>query len=113
MVNTNAKGRTWRAEVATFLRERGLFLQAVGHGDAGTDLLELVPPIGLGRPPLAIEAKNDKSHELAAWLDKAIDDAPPGYVPVVFIHRRGRGSAEQGYVLMQGSDLVRLLRRPQ
>jgi|SRR4051812_17534789 hypothetical protein len=66
--------------------------------------------IGPGSP--VIEAKNQARYSLAEWLDEARAEAANARAPfgVVWMHRRGRGSAADGYVVMSGEDFAGLLR---
>jgi hypothetical protein len=62
-----------------------------------------------GIPGVVIEAKNAKKTELAAWWTEVISETSPGEVGVVWFKRRGRASAADGYVLMDGHTFTRLL----
>jgi hypothetical protein len=60
---------------------------------------------------VVIEAKSAARTQLAAWLDEAeterVNDGAG--IAVVWAHRRGKGSPGQGYVVMTGDTLVKLL----
>lgn len=101
------KGRRWETAIVTFLRDNG-----VPHAErriAG-DTKDRGDIAGL--PGVVIEAKNAARLELASWVDEA--EVERGHdradVAVVWHHRKGRGSAGEGYVTMTGATLVALLR---
>ena len=65
-----------------------------------------------GVPGVCIEAKNTNRLELAAALDEATterDNAAAVY-GVAWIKRKGRASAEDGYVVMDGAQFLSLLK---
>lgn len=100
------KGSTWEAAIVDFLRghgaphaERRLAGSAKDRGDVA------------GIPGVVVEAKAAAKFELAAWLaeaetERANDGAAIG---LVWAKRRGKASAGDGYVVMTGATLVRLL----
>lgn len=64
-----------------------------------------------GIPGIVIEAKAAKTFTLAGWLDEAHterdnDDADLGFV---WFKRRGKASAADGFVLMDGHTVMMLL----
>lgn len=106
MVHTLAKGNAWRHKVATMLSRVGL-VEKRGIGYAGDDIT--VWTFGPGGLVFSVEAKNEQAMTLAGWVNQAERQAPAGQIPIVVAHRRGRESAEDGYVIMSGSTLVRML----
>ena len=64
-----------------------------------------------GIPGVVIEAKNAKTHALAAWLDEANEECLNDHADlgVAWFKRRGRASAAEGFVLMDGKTFTRLL----
>lgn len=66
-----------------------------------------------GVPGLVVEAKDTNRLELAAAVDEAcVEAANDGdSIGVAWIHRRGKGIAEDGYVVMRGDHFLRLLRK--
>jgi hypothetical protein len=105
MVRTLDKGNRWRAKVADMLARVGL-VEKRGIGYPGDDITVWVHG---GRVILSVEAKNEQSWTPAAWLNQAETQATNGQVPLVVAHRRGKSMAEDGYVIMSGRTLVRLL----
>jgi hypothetical protein len=106
MVATLRKGNRWRAKVATMLGTVGL-VEKRGLGYPGDDITVWLHG---GRVVLSVEAKNEAAMAPAVWLNQAERQADQGRVPIVVAHRRGRDSADDGYVIMSGRTLVRLLR---
>ena len=94
--------------IVTFLRSHGFpYADRVplsGSRDRGD------VTIGPGSP--AIEAKSQARHSLAEWLDEAHGEAMNARAPfgVVWFKRRGKTSAGDGYVLMDGVTFAALLR---
>lgn len=64
-----------------------------------------------GIPGVVIEAKNEKQITLAAYLDEAKAEAANDHADlgVAWIHRRGKASPGDGYVVMDGYAFVWLL----
>jgi hypothetical protein len=101
-----AKGTAWESCVVDFLRSRGwpnAERRALnGRADRG-DIA--------GVAGVVIEAKNARAVDLAGWLREAHvealnDRARHG---VVWFKRRGKASAGDGYVVMDGHTFVALL----
>ena len=102
-VDTHRKGWLWRRKVQVELEAAGLDTRCRGIGEAGDDITVA------GCPPLSVETKNERRHELSLWLDQAERQAPRGSVPLVWAHRRGKHSALDGYVILSGRAFLRLL----
>lgn len=107
MSASKRKGTAWESTIVDYLRgsgvphaERRALNGAKDRGDIA------------GLPGVVIEAKSAAQVTLASWLDEAhAERANDGAsVGVVWFKRRGRASAGQGYVLMDGATLVQLLR---
>lgn len=109
MVNrSKAKGTSWESAIVDFLRsygwphvERRTLNGAADRGDIA------------GIPGVVIEAKSVKTITLGAFVDeagkeRANDRADLG---VAWIKRRGKTSAEHGYVVMDGAQFAWLLRQ--
>jgi hypothetical protein len=106
MSRSRAAGTRWETAIVTALREHG-WLHAErramnGNHDRG-DIT--------GIPGLVIEAKNVRRVELAQWVDEALAErANDGAdVAVVWVKRRGRTSAADAFVVMDGDTFMRLL----
>lgn len=107
MSKSRAKGTAWESTIVDYLRangaphaERRALAGAKDRGDIA------------GIPGVVIEAKSAAKIELAAWLDEAeaerVNDGAD--LAVVWIKRRGKTCAGDGYVTMTGATLIRLLR---
>lgn len=107
MSASKQKGTAWETAIVRFLAANG-FPHAerralVGAQDRG-DIA--------GIPGVVIEAKNCKTTTLATWVDEALlEQANDGAAhSAVWHHRRGKASADDGFVTMTGAGFVRLLR---
>jgi hypothetical protein len=107
MSAARAKGTAWESAVVDFLTrngfphaERRALNGAVDKGDVA------------GIPGVVIEAKNCKTINLAQFLDEANRerDNAGAAIGVAWIKRRGKASAANGYVVMDGPTFVALLR---
>ena len=102
-----AKGTRWESAIVQFLRDHGFtFADRVpmsGAKDRGDVTIGPASPV--------IEAKNLKQSEWATGLDEANTEAANAGAPfgVVWAHRRGKGSAGDGYVVMDGHTFVKLM----
>ncbi len=109
MVNKpKRRGTAWESEIVRYLQSEGVPAAErralAGQGDRG-DIA--------GIPGVVIEAKACRAIDLAGFLaeaeaERANDGADLG---VVWIKRRMRASAADGYAVMDGRTLVALLRR--
>jgi len=103
------KGTRHESAIVTFLRDHGFTwadrVPLSGSRDRGD------VTVGPGSP--VIEAKNQNRHSFAEWLDEANAEAANAGAPfgVVWAHRRGKGSPGDGYVVMDGSAFVLLMRQ--
>lgn len=106
---TNApkrKGTAWESEIVSFLQacgwphvERRTLSGAKDRGDIA------------GIPGVVIEAKATKTVALGAYLDEATVEAvnDGADIGAVWLKRRGRSSAGDGYVVMDGLTFAALL----
>ncbi|MEO3922991.1 hypothetical protein ABGB07_03795 [Micromonosporaceae bacterium B7E4] len=99
-------GTAWETAIVDYLRAVGVphaERRALGGTHDRGDVA--------GIPGVVIEAKNEKTITLAAYLDEAeqerLNDGAD--VGVAWIKRRGKTSPAAGYVLMDGATLIRLL----
>lgn len=103
---SKAKGTRWESAIVEFLAgfwphvERRSLNGAKDKGDIA------------GIPGVVIEAKNSNRTELASWVDEAEAEGANAAadVRVVWMHRRGKSSAEHGYVVMTGGQFAYLLK---
>jgi len=100
------KGTRWESAVVALLQAAG-WPHAERRALAGTrDRGDIA-----GVPGLVVEAKNAARLDLAGWLaeaqqERANDGAEYG---VVWVKRKGKAAAKDGYVVMDGETFVRLL----
>jgi hypothetical protein len=105
MNRSKQKGTAWEGQIVAFLGkfwphvERRTQAGANDRGDIA------------GIPGVVIEAKNAARVELAAWLTEAHTERDNAGVDVgvVWFHRKGKASAGDGYVLMDGQTFAHLL----
>lgn len=100
------KGTSWESTIVDYLKTRG-WLHAERRALAGNqDRGDIA-----GIPGVVIEAKNANRTELGSWLDEAKTETRNDHADlgVVWFKRRGRTSAGDGYVLMDGATFVWLL----
>jgi hypothetical protein len=105
MSRSKAKGTRWETAIVEYLREVAPHVERRalnGAHDKG-DIT--------GIPGVVIEAKNQERHSLAEWVDEAVaeGDNANADVAVAWIHRRGKASPADGYVVMTGTQFVSLL----
>lgn len=100
-------GRDWENEIASYLAGRG-WPHAErrirkGRNDQG-DITGVID--------VCIEAKDTNRIELAGFLDEAKVEAQNANAEIAaaWIKRRGKSSAEHGYVVMDGATFTRLLK---
>ena len=103
-----ARGTKWESSCVSFLRIAGFpwadRVPLSGARDRGD------VTVGPGSP--VIECKSQNRHSLAEWLDEAHAEVVHAKAPfgVVWFKRRGRASAGDGFVLMDGRTFVQMLR---
>lgn len=108
MSASKQRGTRWESCCVAYLQEHGFpwadRVPLSGAKDRGD------VTIGPGSP--AIECKSQARHSLAEWLDEAKAEAVNAKAPfgVAWIKRRGKGSAGDGYVVMDGATFTDLLR---
>lgn len=108
MVNrSKQKGTSWESAIVDYLRaygwphvERRTLNGALDRGDIA------------GIPGVVIEAKSVKTITLATFVDEAEKEGAndKADVAVAWIKRRGRSTADYGYVVMQGNQFAWLLK---
>ncbi len=101
------RGTSWESKIVDFLKEhwphveRRTLSGAKDRGDIA------------GIPGLVIEAKNAAHFALSLWLKEAHAerDNDGADLGVVWAKRRGKSSAGDGYVVMDGHTFAHLLRQ--
>lgn len=99
MSNTS-KGSDWVRKVRGALEDAGHQVRRRGIGLPGDDLQT-------GR--LSIECKDVRRWTPGAWVDQAVRQAPAHLVPVVWAHRYGKSQPGDGFVILRGTDFLRLI----
>ena len=108
MVNrSKAKGTAWESEIVTFLIGQGWPHVERRTLNGATDRGDIA-----GIPGVVIEAKSVKTITLGAFVDEATQERANDRADlgVAWIKRRGKTSAEHGYVVMDGAQFARLLK---
>lgn len=103
-----AKGSLWEVAIVAALRQR-YWPHAERRALAGkNDRGDIA-----GLPLVVIEAKNHKTITLAAWMDELADEIANDGADLgcVWIKRRGKARAVDGYVVMFPDDFMELLRQ--
>lgn len=106
-MNTWRKGSRWRKQVQDYLTGLGFDCRATEWREPGDDITAQRGD----RLRLSVEAKNERAITLAEYVKQAENNAARWQVPIVFIHRRGRSSVDDGYVVMTGAAFAQLLRQ--
>jgi len=108
MSANKARGTRFETAVVTFLREHGVTYAERRALSGARDLGDVT---GIPGGPV-IECKSQNRISLAEWLDEADTEAQNARAPfgVVWAKRRGKASAGDGYVVMDGNTFALLLR---
>src|SRR5260370_38026500 len=106
MTNSKRKGSSWETAILDYLIGAGIVAVHNPNGE-WIDRGDIVRP-DHGIP---IEAKNERVMELAAYVDQVARASNAGGTPygVVWMHRRGKSSPGDGYVLMDGATFARFV----
>lgn len=108
MTASKSRGTKWETAIVGYLKSRGFshVERRALHG--ARDKGDIA-----GIPGVVIEAKNQNRHSLAEWIDEAQEEGAnaAAALSVVWMHRRGKSSAGDGYVLMTGTQFTDLLAR--
>jgi hypothetical protein len=107
MSRERAKGTAWESTIVNYLQGRG-WVHAERRALAGAlDKGDIA-----GVPGVVIEAKNCKQINLAQFLTEAnTERANAGAaIGVAWVKRRGKASAGDGYVVMDGDTFTQLLK---
>jgi hypothetical protein len=120
MTSHHVKGSRWRHAVEQWFSDAGFATTVRGIGYAGDDVLvrRYAPRTRASAWPslvFSVEAKNHKDITLARFIDQAVAQASD-YVdetalPVCVIHRPGRASVDDAYVVMPGWAFIELVTR--
>lgn len=100
------RGTAWETAIVRYLQEVGV-IRAERRTLSGVHDRGDVA----GIPSVVIEAKAERSFDLSGWLDEVERERrnARAEIGVVWFKRRGRTSPGQGYVLMDGLTLIKLL----
>jgi hypothetical protein len=107
MNRNKAAGTRWESAIVEFLRDNG-FPWAERRALAGA--LDKGDVTGI--PGVVIEAKAHRQISLAEFLDEALTerDNAGAQIGAAWVKRKGKGSAGDGYVVMDGHTFALLLR---
>lgn len=107
MSKSRAKGTAWESKIIDLLRERGWPNAERRALNGANDRGDVAGVVGI-----CIEAKSAQRIELATWVDEAEKERANDRADLgaVWIKRRGKSSAKDGYVVMTGDSFVWLLR---
>ncbi len=107
MSASRRKGTSWESAIVAYLRESGAVHAERRALNGAKDRGDVA-----GVPGVVIEAKSAARLDLAGWVGEANTerDNDGAELGVVWAKRRGKASAADGYVLMDGRTLVGLLR---
>lgn len=108
---SKSKGTAWETKIVDFLKACGFTtarrVTLAGANDQGDIHLGTV-----GDPLAAIEAKNEQRMTLAGYVDEANRQAAragSGTLGIAWVHRRGKSSPADGYVVMDGRTFARIV----
>ena len=106
MSASRRKGTAWETAVVKYLQENGAphaERRALAGGKDRGDIA--------GIPGVVIECKNEKIISLATYVDETEAERrnAGARIGLAWIKRRGKSSPGDGYVLMTGDMLIRLL----
>lgn len=106
MSASKQKGTAWETAIVKYLQPRWPHVERRTLG--GTHDKGDVA----GIPGVVIEAKNERSYNLASWMNEAEREGANANadVTVVWAHRKGRASPRDGYVIMSGYQFALLLK---
>lgn len=99
------KGSKYEREVCDFLNAAGVVAERIPAGatlDRGD----------LWVPNWTVEIKNQQRINLAEWMDETVAEQQNRSTPwhALWVHRRGKGSAADSYVVMTGQQATSLMR---
>jgi len=106
MTASRRKGTAWEAAVVTHLRASGAPYAERRAPGGSKDRGDIA-----GIPGVVLECKSANRVELAAWVDEVEAERKNDGADVgaVWIKRRGKSSPSNGFVIMTGEQLLRLL----
>ena len=107
MGRSRAKGTSWESAIVTYLQTAGWVHTERRALNGAKDRGDIA-----GIPGVCIEAKSAARIELAEWLKEAQTEKvnSGASVGAVWIKKRGKTSAGDGYVVMDGQQFVQLLK---
>ena len=106
MSRSRAIGTAWESAIVDFLRTRGWPTAERRAMGGANDRGDIAGVIGI-----VIEAKNARTIDLASWWREAEQERANDRArhAVLWLKRRGKSSAGDGWVVMDGETLVELL----
>ena len=103
MSKARAKGTAFESAIVGYLNDHG-FPNAVRTGSADYAAGDIAGT------PLVLEAKNQKTMTLAAWVDQAATSGERLRRPSAVIHKRIRKNIEEAYVTMSLKEFTGILK---
>lgn len=111
MSRSKNKGTAWETAIVAYLHSLGLTtarrVTLTGANDQGDVHLGAVD-----EPLTVIEAKNEQRMAAAEYVDEANREAgrcKGAPLAVAWVHRRGKSSPADGYVIMDGATYARII----
>lgn len=108
MNKSKQKGTAWESAIVSYLSDCGFSaVRIVLHGNADHGDILLA-----SNTKITIEAKNEKAITLSSYVDEAEAESKNAGTDlgVAWVHRRGKGSPSDGYVVMKGSSFIEFLK---
>ena len=107
MGRSRAKGTSWESEIVRFLQSAGWPHAERRALNGSKDRGDIT-----GIPGVCVEAKSASRIEMAEWLKEMLTEKTNANADVgaLWIKRRGKGSAGDAYVIMDGHQFVQLLK---
>jgi hypothetical protein len=102
------KGTSWETKIERLLQDSGHDATRIvmrGAEDRGD--IEIRLPFGT----ITIEAKNEKRFDFAGYVEEACKEAERAgsVLGVAWVHRPRKSRPEDGYVVMKGSEFLKVL----
>lgn len=112
MSKSKAKGTAWETAIVNYLTTTGIPAERVAFA-GGSDRGDVRVGIKHRTVTFTIEAKNTQAITLASFIDEATAEAlaDGSWAGVAWVHRRGKASPGDGYVVMTGRTFSALLAR--
>lgn len=105
---SRAKGARWMAACSKALTSLGIGNIVRRCGEDGDDIVllshERTTSDAFAAYPWSVECKDQQAMSLGAWVDQSVTQAGPNRVGIVWVKRRGKPDALDGFIVMRASD---------